>query len=195
MSFLNDLRRRFAALGGDDPAIVPVEPLTRAPGRAPNPDRDGAGPALAMEASESAWRSWISLSGLFAWETDAYGRFIRIGADAFGWRADDLIGQHALELAPEPERPAARMVFGAQQAVQGVEFWLRRRDGMLAAVSAAALAGAFAAAAVPDAFACAAGAENSAAGAITPRAIVGAGSPVLPSITCQPGTRSDFLTA
>lgn len=138
MSFLKDIRRRFAALGSDDLTRPPVapEPLGPGAGRMREPALDR--PDQTGDLSEPAWRSWLALSGLFAWETDAYGRFTRIGADAFGWRAEDLLGQHALELAPEPERSAARLVFTAQAPVQGVEFWLRRRDGMLAIVSAAA---------------------------------------------------------
>ncbi len=134
MSFLKEIRRRFAAFGdaGDAGAPSAIEPR-----HAPSEPMLGR-PDPGQIQDEPAWRSWLALSGLFAWETDAYGRFTRIGADAFGWRSEDLIGQHALELAPEPERAAARLAFGAHAPVQGVEFWMRRRDGMLAAVSATA---------------------------------------------------------
>ena len=137
MSFLKDIRRRFAHFGGTDPLGPGSPALSHGLQQEPSLGAD-PGAELLNAQGEPAWRSWLALSGLFVWETDAYGRFTRIGTDAFGWRADDLLGQHALELAPEPERATARMAFAAQTPVQGVEFWLRRRDGMLAAVAATA---------------------------------------------------------
>jgi diguanylate cyclase (GGDEF)-like protein len=83
----------------------------------------------ALVESRSRWRELVGLAADFAFETDAWGRFVFVSPDtAIGWPAATLLGQSAELLLVEdgtfgynPFRPLA--------AVRGRRAWLRRPDG------------------------------------------------------------------
>ena len=89
-----------------------------------------------LGASESSYRRLVQATPDVIWRNDAEGRFTFIaeGAEAmFGWRADELVGQHfSFIVAPESMPDAGRaweVLAATPDASWRLPFVFRRRDG------------------------------------------------------------------
>ncbi len=89
----------------------------------------------ALLDSRQRWRDLVGLACDFAFETDAWGRFVFITPDpALGWGAGTLLGQPGQLLLPAAT-DAGFDPFRTIAVVRERRGWLRRPDGSLACVS------------------------------------------------------------
>jgi len=90
----------------------------------------------ALLDSRQRWRDLVNLSTDFAFETDAWGRFIFVMPDgALGWPPGALLGQPAERLLAET---AGFDPFRVTAPVRRRRTWLRRGDGGVACLTVAA---------------------------------------------------------
>ncbi len=88
----------------------------------------------ALVESRQRFRDLVELAGDFVWETGADGCFAYVSPKgALGHGADALIGQPASSALGGDTEPL-RSPFQTRAALNGVEHWMRRSDGSLAAV-------------------------------------------------------------
>jgi hypothetical protein len=97
--------------------------------------------AASMRAVASASRRYkdlLSLTGDFAWETNAAGVFTFVSEDGgFGWPVEAMLGRRAAEFLAE--RPAGVDPFLARVPVSGIPLAFRRADGGSVSTSVAAM--------------------------------------------------------
>lgn len=88
----------------------------------------------ALVESRQRFRDLVELAGDFVWETGPDGRFAYVSPKgALGHVADALIGQPAWSVLGGGTEPL-RSPFQTRASLNGVEHWMRRADGSLAAV-------------------------------------------------------------
>lgn len=83
----------------------------------------------ALVESRQRYKDLVEMSSDFSWETDTEGRFAFVSPKgALGFRADELVGRTAVEFVSNPE-DFSPLPFAADRDLDGVELWMRRRDG------------------------------------------------------------------
>jgi diguanylate cyclase (GGDEF)-like protein len=108
--------------------------------RIPLPDTSGANavPAGAVPGaligslleSRQRWRDLLTLGADFAFETDAWGRFVLVVPDpALGWPLKTLMGQPAELLLAGTDGVAGGNPFRPTAEIRGRRAWLKRPDG------------------------------------------------------------------
>ena len=84
----------------------------------------------ALLDSRQRWRDLLCLAADFAFETDAWGRFVFVTPDpALGWPAGTLIGQNADLLLGDGNDAPGFNPFRVTAPVRRRHAWLRRPDG------------------------------------------------------------------
>ena len=109
-----------------------------APAASEQTDRDllpAATQALAALAvplldSRQRWRDLLDLAADFAFETDAWGRFVLVAPDpALGWPSKLLLGQPAEMLLAGSDGLTGTNPFRPTTEIRGRRAWLKRPDG------------------------------------------------------------------
>ena len=93
----------------------------------------------ALLDSRQRWRDLVHLAADFAFETDAWGRFVFVSPDpALGWPAATLLGQSADLLLVEAAGATCFNPFRPIAQVRSRRAWLKRPDGSSVCLSFAA---------------------------------------------------------
>jgi diguanylate cyclase (GGDEF)-like protein len=100
----------------------------------PDEERIGETPADALTGSllnsRQRWRDLLTLAADFAFETDAWGRFVLVAPDpALGWPTRTLLGQPAELLLAGTDGVTGTNPFRPTAEMRGRRAWLKRRDG------------------------------------------------------------------
>lgn len=94
----------------------------------------------ALLDSRRRWRDLVAFSADFAFETDAWGRFVLVTPDpALGWPASALVGEPTDSLLVQNGDAGGFDPFRITVPVRHRRAWLRRGDGGLACVEFAAM--------------------------------------------------------
>ena len=108
-------------------------PHADAPAPAPTAEAAPTSAAALCEAlvdSRQRWRELVTLAADFAFETDAWGRFVLVAPDpALGWSAATLIGQPAELLLADAGGTSGVNPFRPSATIRRRRAWLRRPDG------------------------------------------------------------------
>jgi len=84
----------------------------------------------ALVDSRQRWRELVTLAADFAFETDAWGRFVLVAPDpALGWSAATLMGQPAELLLADAGGTSGVNPFRPTASIRRRRAWLRRPDG------------------------------------------------------------------
>ena len=98
----------------------------------------GAASIGAVASARRRYKDLLSLTGDFAWETNAAGVFTFVSEDGgFGWPAEAMVGRRAAEFLAELS--AGVDPFLARVPVSGIPLAFRRADGGSAPTSVAAM--------------------------------------------------------
>jgi hypothetical protein len=98
----------------------------------------GAASIGAVASARRRYKDLLSLTGDFAWETNAAGVFTFVSEDGgFGWPAEAMVGRPAAEFLVE--LPSGVDPFLARVPVSGILLAFRRADGSSAPTSVAAM--------------------------------------------------------
>ena len=93
----------------------------------------------ALLDSRQRWRDLVHLAADFAFETDAWGRFVFVSPDpALGWPAATLLGQTAELLLVDAAGSACFNPFRPETPIRRRRAWLKRPDGSSLCLSFAA---------------------------------------------------------
>lgn len=112
----------------------PAAATTLPPSASPDPLR------AALLESRQRWRDLVGLTADFAFETDAWGRFVFVMPDpALGWSASGLVGEPSERLLAEEGDGAGFNPFQVTIPVRRKRAWLKRGDGGVACLDMAAM--------------------------------------------------------
>jgi diguanylate cyclase (GGDEF)-like protein len=114
-------------------------PVATGPALAEPAASPGAALRTALLESRQLWRDLVMLTADFAFETDAWGRFVFIAPDpVLGWSASALLGQRAEVLLSDGGASGRYNPFRPATQVRRRRTWLRRAGGEPACLSFAA---------------------------------------------------------
>ncbi len=112
------------------------------------PETNGAGEILVMARdmtmernlrtalveSRQRYKDLVEVSSDFSWEVTPDGTFVFVSPKgALGYKAEELIGKKAEEFVISPEE-FSPLPFVSERALDNVEIWMRRQDGVTACV-------------------------------------------------------------
>jgi len=93
----------------------------------------------ALFESRQRYKDLVEISSDFAWEVGVTGKFVFVSPrGALGYPADGLVGRAPGDFVVEQPGDAGMLPFLTDHSVDGAELWMRRADGGLACVIAAA---------------------------------------------------------